>query len=523
MKYTKQFVLTLAITLIIATTPLATVINVPTDETTIQAALDIAGQNDTVLVAPGTYYENITFPGLDIVLASQYIYSTDSTDITGTIIDGSHLTAGDSLGSVIRIVSGETIDTKVIGLTIQYGIGEFSGSYASAYGRRGGGILVENASATIANNVIRFNSVSGNYTKGAGISLSNGVANIYYNVVRNNSMDGYNYEYGAIFVDECGGTIVRGNVITGNGYSGVHMFYSALVDSNIIIDNGGPGIWTQATADINHNFIANNAEDGIYANYSILNLTKNVIVQNAGCGLVSRATHFDITNCTVADNTSWGLHKFWHNVTTIRIRNSIFWGNNSHSEQIYLEESADAEIWYSDIADGPVGVIVGGGSTLTWFDGNFNLDPLFFDPSELDYSLAVTSPCIDAGNPDPYYNDPDGTRNDVGAIPSDLGTDVDDNEPIPHQYSLSQNYPNPFNPTTMIEFALARRSAVKLSIYNILGQQVRCLLDTELSAGTHEVQWNGCDESGNEVATGIYLYTLRTADFSVSKKMLLVK
>ena len=94
-----------------------------------------------------------------------------------------------------------------------------------------------------------------------------------------------------------------------------------------------------------------------------------------------------------------------------------------------------------------------------------------------------------------------------------------EHESLPTAYQLSQNYPNPFNPTTTIEFALPEQDFVKLSVSNIIGQEVAVLVNEEKGAGTHRVVWNARD-----LPSGIYFYRLETkSGFVAAKKMLLVK
>jgi len=90
---------------------------------------------------------------------------------------------------------------------------------------------------------------------------------------------------------------------------------------------------------------------------------------------------------------------------------------------------------------------------------------------------------------------------------------------VPVDYMLYQNYPNPFNPSTVIEFSLPEDvTNAKLSIYNALGEKVAELVNTALPAGIYQYQWNA-----SNVATGMYIYELRTDKFVSVKKMVLVK
>lgn len=99
----------------------------------------------------------------------------------------------------------------------------------------------------------------------------------------------------------------------------------------------------------------------------------------------------------------------------------------------------------------------------------------------------------------------------------------DTEEVIPVTYEVGANYPNPFNPTTMIDYQLPQRSDVQLVVYNTLGQKVRTLVNETVSAGTHSVVWDGKDEAGQGVASGIYLYRFITTEYQKIQKMILMK
>ena len=107
---------------------------------------------------------------------------------------------------------------------------------------------------------------------------------------------------------------------------------------------------------------------------------------------------------------------------------------------------------------------------------------------------------------------------------AELGNDTSvENEIIPTKLELL-NYPNPFNPTTTIEFSIQNDSQVELSIYNIKGQKVKILVHDRFQIGNHSVIWNGDDESGNSVSSGIYYYKLNVnGKTEAVKKCLLLK
>ena len=100
---------------------------------------------------------------------------------------------------------------------------------------------------------------------------------------------------------------------------------------------------------------------------------------------------------------------------------------------------------------------------------------------------------------------------------------VDAVQALPKVVALHQNYPNPFNPSTEIRFDIPTARDVQLRIYNQLGQTVRTLVDQRMKAGTHLMKWDGANEMGQSVASGVYFYNLEAGDFSQIRKMTLVK
>lgn len=94
---------------------------------------------------------------------------------------------------------------------------------------------------------------------------------------------------------------------------------------------------------------------------------------------------------------------------------------------------------------------------------------------------------------------------------------------LPNSFELYQNYPNPFNPSTIIKYSIPRNTFVTLKIYDMLGREIKTLINNEVTSGTHSIVWDGFDNNGNKVASGIYIYRLIADGFNTSKKMMLIK
>ncbi|HEX9970427.1 MAG TPA: FlgD immunoglobulin-like domain containing protein, partial [bacterium] len=92
---------------------------------------------------------------------------------------------------------------------------------------------------------------------------------------------------------------------------------------------------------------------------------------------------------------------------------------------------------------------------------------------------------------------------------------------IPLDYDLGQNFPNPFNPETTIPYQLGRRSMVSLEIFNVLGQRIRTLVHGVQSTGQYAVTWDGSDDAGKSVATGIYVCRFQAGEFIATRKLIL--
>jgi len=94
---------------------------------------------------------------------------------------------------------------------------------------------------------------------------------------------------------------------------------------------------------------------------------------------------------------------------------------------------------------------------------------------------------------------------------------------VPYTFDLRQNYPNPFNPSTVVNYSLERKCHVSISVFNILGQKVKNLVDEELETGAYRAVWDGADDQGNQVASGVYFYKMAAGDFVETRKMVLMR
>lgn len=119
-------------------------------------------------------------------------------------------------------------------------------------------------------------------------------------------------------------------------------------------------------------------------------------------------------------------------------------------------------------------------------------------------------------------NWPDSTVSITATIDSILSS-IKEQGIAKSNFQLYPNFPNPFNPTTTISYQLAKGSEIELIIYNLLGQKIRTLVNARQPLGFHQVEWDGHDEMGVEVTSGIYFYRLKAGEFVANKKMILLK
>jgi hypothetical protein len=157
---------------------------------------------------------------------------------------------------------------------------------------------------------------------------------------------------------------------------------------------------------------------------------------------------------------------------------------------------------------------------------------LYYLPGE--EKTLIVSVTIPLGTPDNTKDtlavvatslfDPTATVTKKIVTVSNTVTGVDDDHfNIPGKFRLNQNFPNPFNPETVISFSLEKSGEVTLSVFDILGRTVKTLQSGYLAAGQHEFRWNGADDNGQTVSSGVYFYRLSSDQVSLTRKMVLMK
>jgi len=312
------------------------IIHVPQDYQTIQTAIDAAIENDTILVDQGTYYENINFKGKNIVVCSNFAFSGDQNDVSETIINGSMPQHADT-ASCVLFVSGEDSTAVLQGFTLTGGTGtKWEDEHGPGnYYTEGGGVLIQQSSPTIKNNIITANEAineEGSILSagGGGIRCGDGNPNILNNVIS------YNQGlYGGGIVMNYSDATIKNNIIFGNSGGD---------------DFGGGGLW---------------------------------FLQNGESPII-------VENNTIAYNHSkkgGGGLRLWS--SDVLMTNNIVWGNTgTFSAQI----QGSGDLTYCCVQGGFDG------------EGNIDIDPEF---SEISFILNDGSPCIDAGNPETIYNDPE--------------------------------------------------------------------------------------------------------------------
>lgn len=241
-----------------------------------------------------------------------------------------------------------------------------------------------------------------------------------FTVTSSDYTDNKTVKGGGIYCAPSSAPTIRNSIITGNSAvfgGGIFCapWASPVINNNVISENRavqfGGGIFSlTASPRVTNNRIlkneASNAGGGIFCTRDTPRITNNVLWRNrakSGGGVSCDRSYSEIINNTMAGNTATFGGGIFFEGGSVRIINNILWENGDDLYGVTFTSSSRPD--HSNITDGD----------FKGVNGNVSADPLFVDLQGGDFRLKAVSPCLDAGNPDPVFNDPDGSRNDMGA------------------------------------------------------------------------------------------------------------
>jgi Right handed beta helix region/FlgD Ig-like domain len=513
---------------------LARTILVPEEQPTLKAAIVTSEDGDTILVATGTYTgpnnRDLDFGNKKIVLQSMKGAATAVIDCQGT---------AESPHRAFWIHQGEDSTTVIKGFLIINGYAPPIGPDSASIG---GAILCENNSSPTIKNCLFYDNVA--ESCGGALACLTGAAprmldcTFSSNFAQSEAGSGFAGYGGAIYCN-AGNPILRNCIITSNrahlggGIFGdeslLDMAYCRITANvadtistgNLIQPGGGAGLCLVQGSS------GNLAYCTIDKNIALVGVAGNEL-WTAGGGFLAQTSSFVLQNCTffgnVAEKSSDTLSgrgaALYTYHSTGQIANSIF-ANNLQAEALTFNISSPGDSIYvpelscCDIVGNELGDWVGEIADQEGQNGNFSREPIFCNSGAGNYHLWVYSPCL----PDSNSCGSLIGANDVGCL-----TDVDNpGDTRPADVVLKQNHPNPFNQATMIEYSTGEYAHVVITIHNLLGQRVRRLVETNQPPGFHSVIWDGRDNTGRDVAAGVYIYSLKAGPKLQTRKMIVLK
>jgi hypothetical protein len=488
--------------------------------------------------------------------------------IQGSTADGAGVWAVNTTTSLPYLILERNLITDNIARADSLGVGVTAG----------GAVLFSTSARIIGNVFERDTAVSKWYASGAGLAFQGfpqgpyPLGFIQGNIFRNNiatTVLGGAFG-GGMVVEHTGAVTISDNLFEGNvavsadttGHGGGLWIGDAylpgttaparkLIVRNRFLRNrtqcprwvSGGGIELDGTlATIAQNEISENTATGtnghgggIWAYRSSCRVENNIIMRNRAPGgggvqfysppMPFRGTDQTIVNNTIVDNdaTSGGGLSIIGGANVVSLNNILWADTAQNGKEIYVN-GGTAIVHHCSIQGGwPSGT------------GNIGGDPLF-GPGDSLLNLTAGSPCIGKGTDSlqiasVWYHAPTidydghsrprpiGTHPDIGAQEEqNVIVSVDQRDQSPVSYQLQQNYPNPFNPSTTIKYQLPKSSAVRLSVFDMLGREVAVLVNERREAGVYEVRFEG-----SALSSGVYFYRLQAGDFIQSKKLMILK
>ncbi len=537
---------------------------VPDSYGSIQSAIDACVHHDTVVVANGTYHENVNFRGKNIVVGSEFLFTSNRQDVFETIIDGSQPAHSDT-ASCVLIISGEDETAELVGFTLTGGTGTALRDQDNGLLYvEGGGVILEETQAVVRNNLIIGNSASrtpGGISSagGGGIRAGFSGAHIYNNVIVNNTG-----RYGGGVVVNFDSTILRNNIIAmnrgGEDYGGGGLWINGrnetcYVENNTIVGNfsslrGGGIRRTSMNMVGTNNLVWGNRSVQIGAEIS--GAPANTICTYccvrggfAGEGNISDYPLFASDDlqletgspCINSGNPDASLNDPDGSRSDI----GAYGGPGSSASPampvwpiLFLADNLVEFVWDSARQNYIGSQIIENRGT-----GFLLVDSVTFGSNRIDrvhpmaFPYAVRQFMTDSvtftWTPDGqaeitdtafvYHNDT--TR----AIPLVLILHGSTNTLAEHRGSawpndlaLGNAYPNPFNPVLTIPFSLTRATDIQITIHDVLGRQVTTIANERIHAGEHSLVWDAAD-----FPSGPYVVRLQARGRTFDQSVMLLK
>lgn len=458
------------------------IINVPADYGTIQEAIDQASDNDTILVSPGAYYENIVIDSINLIIGSLFLTTGDEDYISQTIIDGSNE------GRVV-LFSNVNEPSLLSGFTIQHG--EISGNLQWGAGiavNRSDNItltdlkVISNTSERMGGGIAFYGSTGDIINTEVSNNISTGNQNLHIN-----GLGGGMHLWGAT-VDCINCNIYNNEADLGAGVyelSSSNSYMGCTFAGNISTSPGGGVCTFNGSVEYEKCNFSNNTGDGaIYAENANVTI-KTCLLTNNDIAIFGSNIELKVSNSTITNNNCV-LNPIWvHFQSNIYIFNSILWNNCDY--EIWLSQYNNLHVSNSLIKNGINSVDTSSvGNNIYWYENILSTNPSFIDST--DYHLSDSSPCIGTGNDSIEMNDiwlysssfdldsiprpsPSGSFPDMGAFENSLGNPVSIFENVVFNNLECILYPNPAK-NYFFYLGEAGGLITDIIIYNQFGQIV---------------------------------------------------
>ncbi len=380
---------------------------------------------------------------------------------------------------------------------------------------RGGGVYVTDATLTLRRTVV---SGHANADLGGGLYAANSTGATTV-VLDHAEISGNTAKSKGCGVYVNGGTLTAvGGLVAANVPSPSATF---LYGGGICVEGGAANLDSLEVRD-NAGMIAGGVAKLAGGSLTLANsvLTGNTAVFFAGGIYLDGVSGAALTGNTIADNTggSAGGGGYFSNSSATLTRNLIAANGGSAAAAQGVYASGGSLVFNCNDVHGNLGGDFGGVTNPTGANGNVSLNPQFCDLAAGDLTLFDTSPCLPAHS---------GSCGQIGAFGQGctLGTGVDDGpgQGVPAVFRVDPAFPNPFNPSTTIRFAMPAAARASVRIFDAGGRLVRTLIEGDLGAAVHTVVWQGDDDDGRRVGSGVYFYRVRAGTDEHTGPLALIK